>query len=114
MHPKFILFFGLCLTLTGCDFRERFSTQKQAGTFAGYESQGRFFRLNTADGTLFEYKDGKLVQVPASRTKLAVGQLYEDEQGKTARYEGALHLATVNEVDALLEKYGVKTDSKQK
>ena len=114
MHPKLILSFSLCLVLSGCGLGERFSAQKPAGTFAGYESQGRFFRLNTADGTLFEYKDGKLVQVPVSRTKLTVGQLYEDEQGKTARYEGVLHLSAVNEVDALLEKYGVKTDSKQK
>lgn len=68
--------------------------------------------MNTADGTLFEYKDGKLVQVPVSRTKLTVGQLYEDEEGKAARYEGALHLSAVNEVDALLEKYGVKAESK--
>jgi hypothetical protein len=96
---------------SGCGLQEKFSNQKQTGTFAGYESQGRFFRLNTADGTLFEYKEGKLVQVQTSRIKLVVGEIYDDENGKHAIYGGALRLSAVNEIDALLRKYGVKKDS---
>ena len=74
--------------LTSCRLAEQIEKQSSNRRFEGYVSGDKFFRLDTINGTLHVYTQGSLISVPSGPSKLVVGQLYDDENGKTILYQG--------------------------